>query len=55
MYYPDYHSRIKKGVELGIVPADKKQYLIDYFVNNEVDIKRDDVLLVIKKKGSPQD
>ena len=51
MFYPDrtYHSMIKKGVELGIVPADKKQYLIDYFVNHEVDIKREDALLVIKK------
>jgi hypothetical protein len=51
MYYPDrtYHSMVKKGVELGIVPADKQEFLIDYFVNNEVDIKRNDALLVIRK------
>ena len=51
MFYPDrtYHSMVKMGVELGIVPADKQEFLKDYFVNNEVDVKRDDALLVIRK------
>lgn len=51
MFYPDrtYHAMVKKGVELGIVPADRQEFLIDYLVHNEVDIKRDDAVQVIEK------
>ena len=51
MYYPDrsYHAVVKKGVEAGVVSVSVQDELIDFFVNNEVDLKRDDALLVIEK------
>ncbi len=51
MYYPDrsYHAMVKKGVEAGVVSVSVQDELIDFFVNNEVDVKRDDALLVIEK------
>jgi hypothetical protein len=51
MYYPDrsYHAMVKKGVEAGVVSVLAQDELIDFFVNNEVDVKRDDALLVIEQ------
>jgi hypothetical protein len=51
MYYPDrsYHAMVKKGVEAGVVSVSVQDELIDFFVNNEVDVKQDDALLIIEK------
>ena len=51
MYYPDrtYAAMVKNSVVQGLIPGDEQDTIIDYLVHNEVDLKRDDALLVIEK------
>ena len=51
MYYPDrsYQAIVKNGVESGIISAVQQRSITDYLIQNEVDVKRDDAILVIKK------
>ena len=51
MYYPDrtYAAMVRKSVVQGLIPENEQDTVIDYLVHNEVDVKREDALLVIKK------
>ena len=51
MYYPDrsYHAAVKKVVESGLIPSSEQDAIIGFLVDNEVDVKREDALLVIEK------
>ena len=51
MYYPDrtYASMVKNSVEHGLIPENEQDIIIDYLIHNEVDVKREDALLVIEK------
>ena len=51
MYYPDrsYHAAVKKVVESGLIPSSEQEAIIGFLVDNEVDVKREDALLVIEK------
>ena len=51
MYYPDrtYAGMVKKSVGQGLIPENEQDSVIDYLVHNEVDVKREDALLVIGK------
>ncbi len=51
MYYPDrtFAAIVKSSVENGHVPKSEKDTMIDYLIHNEVDVKREDALLVIEK------
>jgi len=51
MYYPDrtYAAMVRKSVGQGLVPENEQDSVIDYLVHNEVDVKREDALLVIEK------
>ncbi len=51
MYYPDrtYAAMVKKSVGQGLIPENEQDTVIDYLIHNEVDVKREDALLVIEK------
>ena len=51
MYYPDrtYAAMVRKSVGQGLIPENEHDSVIDYLVHNEVDVKREDALLVIEK------
>ena len=51
MYYPDrsYHAAVKMVVESGLISSSEQDAIINFLVDNEVDVKREDALLVIKK------
>ena len=51
MYYPDrtYAAMVKKSVDQGLIPESEQDTIIDYLIHNEVDVKREDALLVIEK------
>ncbi|MCL7415846.1 MAG: TfuA-related McrA-glycine thioamidation protein [ANME-2 cluster archaeon] len=51
MYYPDrtYTAIVKKSVTEGVVPESEQDIIIDHLIHNEVDVKREDALLVIEK------
>jgi hypothetical protein len=51
LYYPDrtYQLIVKKGVESKVISAALQDTITTYLINNEVDVKRDDALLVIEK------
>lgn len=51
MYYPDrtFATIVKSSVENGHIPKSDKDTMIDYLIQNEVDVKREDALLVIEK------
>jgi hypothetical protein len=51
MYYPDrsYHAAVKMVVESGLISSSEQDAIINFLVNNEVDVKREDALLVIEK------
>ncbi|MCL7412960.1 MAG: TfuA-related McrA-glycine thioamidation protein [ANME-2 cluster archaeon] len=59
MYYPDrtFAAIVKRSVENGHIPGSDKDTIIEYLIHNEVDVKREDALLVIEKikelAGSP--
>lgn len=50
MYYPDrtYASMVKNSVGQGLIPENEQDTIIDYLIHNEVDVKREDALLVIE-------
>ncbi|HIH87198.1 MAG TPA: TfuA-related McrA-glycine thioamidation protein, partial [Methanosarcinales archaeon] len=51
MYYPDrtYAAMVRNSVGQGLIPENEQDSFIDYLVHNEVDVKREDALLVIEK------
>jgi len=51
MYYPDrtYAAMVKNSVGQGLIPENEQDTVIDYLIHNEVDVKREDALLVIEK------
>lgn len=50
MYYPErtIQAIVKKGVVSGVIPGSRQDDIMGYLIGNEVDIKREDALLVIK-------
>ena len=51
MYYPDrtYASMVRKSVGQGLIPENEQDSITGYLIHNEVDVKREDALLVIEK------
>jgi hypothetical protein len=51
MYYPDrtYAAIVRNGVGQGLIPENEQDTIIEYLIHNEVDVKREDALLVIEK------
>ena len=51
MFYPDRNFRdiVDASVTAGVVEEEKRDKLVDYFVKNEVDVKREDAILVLEK------
>lgn len=49
-YYPDrsYLGLVKEGVKKGLVPEEKRDLLLDFCKNEEVDVKREDAILVLE-------
>lgn len=49
-YYPDrsYLGLTKEGVKKGLIPEEKRSGLLDFCINSEVDVKRQDAVLVIE-------
>lgn len=49
-YYPDrsYLGLVKEGMRKGLVPEEKGDSLLDFCKNKEVDIKREDAVLVLE-------
>lgn len=51
MFYPDRNFRaiVNASVTAGVIEGGKRDALYDYLVNNEVDVKREDAILVLRK------
>lgn len=51
MFYPDRNFRniVDACVKEGVVDENQRDRLVDYFVKNEVDVKREDAILVLLK------
>jgi len=51
MFYPDRNFRniVDECVRCGVVKEEIRDKLVDYFVKNEVDVKREDAILVLQK------
>ena len=49
-YYPDrsYLGLVKEGAKRGLIPEEKKKFILDFFTGNEVDVKREDAILVLE-------
>lgn len=49
-YYPDrsYLGLVKEGAKKGLIPEEKKKSILDFFTGNEVDVKREDAILVLE-------
>jgi hypothetical protein len=49
-YYPDrsYLGLVKEGIKKGLVPEEKGNALLDFCKNKEVDVKREDAVLVLE-------
>jgi Uncharacterized conserved protein len=49
-YYPDrsYFGLVKEGVKKGLIPEEKKKSVLDFCTDNEVDVKREDAVLVLE-------
>jgi hypothetical protein len=49
-YYPDrsYFGLVKEGVKKGLIPEEKKKSVLDFCTGNEVDVKREDAVLVLE-------
>lgn len=49
-YYPDrsYLGLIKEGTKKGLIPEDKRKSILDFCINREVDVKREDAILVLE-------
>ncbi|HEY9206071.1 MAG TPA: TfuA-related McrA-glycine thioamidation protein [Candidatus Methanoperedens sp.] len=50
IFYPDrnYRKIITESMKNGIIPESEKEKLLDFFKNHEVDVKREDAVLVLK-------
>jgi len=49
-YYPDrsYFGLVKEGVKKGLIPEEKKKSVLDFCTGNEIDVKREDAVLVLE-------
>lgn len=49
-YYPDrsYLGLVKEGAKRGLIPEEKKNLILDFCTGNEVDVKREDAILVLE-------
>nr|WP_292391412.1 TfuA-related McrA-glycine thioamidation protein [Methanosarcina sp. UBA5] len=49
-YYPDrsYFGLVKEGAKRGLIPEEKKKSVLDFCIGNEVDVKREDAVLVLE-------
>jgi len=49
-YYPDrsYLGLVKEGVKKSLIPEEKRELLLDFCKNEEVDVKRKDAILVLE-------
>lgn len=49
-YYPDrsYLGLTKEGAKKGLISEEQRKKLLDFFINNEIDIKRQDAVLVLE-------
>jgi len=49
-YYPDrsYFGLVKEGAKRGLIPEEKKKFILDFCTGNEVDVKREDAILVLE-------
>ena len=51
IFYPDRNFRniADECVKKGVIGEEDRNKLVDYFVENEVDVKREDAVLVLRK------
>jgi len=49
-YYPDrsYLGLVKEGVKKGLIPEEKKKFILNFCKDNQVDVKKEDAILVLK-------
>lgn len=49
-YYPDrsYFGLVKEGAKRELIPEEKKKSVLDFCTGNEVDVKREDAVLVLE-------
>jgi TfuA protein len=49
-YYPDrsYLGLVKEGVKKGLIPEEKKKFILDFCKGNQVDVKKEDAILVLE-------
>jgi hypothetical protein len=49
-YYPDrsYLGLTKEGAKTGLIPEEKRKILLEFCINNEIDVKRQDAVLVLE-------
>ncbi|MGB9927440.1 MAG: TfuA-related McrA-glycine thioamidation protein [Methanosarcina sp.] len=49
-YYPDrsYLGLVKEGAKKGLLPEEKVKNVLDFCINNQVDVKREDAILVLE-------
>jgi hypothetical protein len=49
-YYPDrsYLGLIKEGTKKGLIPDEKMKSVLDFCINEGIDIKREDAILVLE-------
>jgi hypothetical protein len=49
-YYQDrsYLGLVKDGIKKGLIPEEKGKSLLDFCINKEVDVKREDAILVLE-------
>jgi hypothetical protein len=49
-YYPDrsYLGLTKEGAKTGLIPEEKRKILLEFCINSEIDVKRQDAVLVLE-------
>ena len=49
-YYQDrsYLGLVKEGINKGLIPEEKRKSILDFCTGNEVDVKREDAILVLE-------
>ncbi len=49
-YYQDrsYFGLVKEGAKKGLIPEEKRKPILDFCTGNEVDVKKDDAILVLE-------
>ena len=49
-YYPDrsYLGLTKEGAKKGLIPEEKRKMLLEFCINSEIDVKRQDAVLVLE-------